>query len=414
MAAPDGAPVRVGTTRSLHNRNFRLYVMGQGLSQIGSWFQLTAEIWVIVELTGSGTAVALHSVLRFGPLILLGIPGSLFSGRFNRRMFLAASQSAYGLAALTIAVAAFAWSVTLPLIYGMVLVHGLVFSIENPVKRAFVRDMVSADELPNAQSLNSSMEVLSRAIGPAIAGLVIATIGVEWCFALNAASYTAVLISLFLMDRAALRPDQRLTGEPGQLRAGFKYLWANRRIRRIVLMAVVVSMLAWNWQVVLPIYAVEVLGGDAAVYGMLVGLLGVGAFVGTLVVARLTRISGRFFRVVCVLFAAALAITAAAPSLPFAIAGLALLGAAGTAFQIGSLTRVQLESDDFMIGRILAIYAVVSVGTKPFSFMLAGIITDTASPRVAFGVGAVGMALLATVLTLRRQGQRGQVVSAPQ
>ena len=403
MAGPDGSPVHTGTTRSLHNRNFRLYVVGQGLSQLGSWFQVTAEIWVIVELTGSGTAVALHSVLRFGPLILLGIPGSLFSGRFNRRMFLAASQSVYGLAALTIAVAAFAWSVTLPLIYGMVLVQGLVFSIENPVKRAFLRDMVSGDELPNAQSLNSSMEVLSRAIGPAIAGVVIATIGVKWCFAINAVSYTAVLTSLFLMDRAALRPDRRLTREPGQLRAGFEYLWANRRMRRIVLMAVVVSLLAWNWQVVLPIYAVKVLGGDASVYGLLVGLLGAGAFAGTLVVARLTRISGRFFRVVIMLLAAALAIAAASPSLPFAIVGLALLGAAGTAFQIGSLTRLQLESDDLMIGRVLAIFAVVSVGTKPIAALLAGIITDSTSPRVAFAVGAVAMAVTATVLTLRRQ-----------
>ena len=403
MAGPDGSPVRTGAIRALHNRNFRLYVMGQGLSQFGSWFQLTAEIWLIYELTGKGTAVALHSVLRFGPLILLGIPGSLFSGRFNRRYFLAASQSVYGLAALTIAVAAFAWSVTLPLIYGMVLVQGLVFSIENPVKRAFVRDMVSADELPNAQSLNSSMEVLSRAIGPAIAGVVIVTIGAEWCFAINAVSYTAVLTSLFLMDRAALRPDRRLTREPGQLRAGFEYMWANRRIRRIVLMWVVVSLLAWNWQVVLPDYAVKVLGGDASVYGMLVGLLGAGAFAGTLVVARLTRISGRFFRVVCILFAAGLAIAAGSPSLPFAIVGLALLGAAGTAFQIGALTRVQLESNDLMIGRILAIYAVVSVGTKPFAALLAGVIMDNTSPRVPFAVGAVAMALLATGLTLRRQ-----------
>lgn len=318
-------------------------------------------------------------------------------------MFLAASQSVYGLAALTIAVAAFGWSVTLPLIYGTVLVQGLVFSIENPVKRAFLRDMVSGDELPNAQSLNSSMEVLSRAIGPAIAGVVIPTIGVKWCFAINAVSYTAVLTSLFLMDRAALRPDRRLTREPGQLRAGFEYLWANRRMRRIVLMAVVVSLMAWNWQVVLPVYAVKVLGGDASVSGLLVGLLGAGAFAGTLVVARLTRISGRFFRVVIMLLAAALAIAAASPSLPFAIVGLALLGAAGTAFQIGSLTRLQLESDDLMIGRVLAIFAVVSVGTKPIAALLAGIITDTTSPRVAFAVGAVAMAVTATVLTLRRQ-----------
>ena len=396
---------RPGAARSLRNRNFRLYLGGQGLSQVGTWFQMTAEIWAIVEITGSGKAVGLHSVLRFGPLMLFGIPGSLFSGRFNRRKFLIVTQSVYGFAALTLTVAAFAWSVTLALIYTMVAVQGLVNSIDNPVRRSFIRDMVTDGELPNALSLNSSMEVLTRTIGPAVGGVLIVTIGVPWCFAFNTLSFSAVLTSLFLMDRSRLRPEHRLTNEPGQLRAGFRYAWTNLLIRRTLMMSTVVFLFAWNWQVVLPVYSSRVLDGDASIYGLLVGLLGVGAFIGTLVVARVRAITGRFFRIVCITLASALTIAALAPSLPFAILGLALLGAAGTAFQIGALTRLQLESDDIMIGRILALYAVASVGAKPLSGILAGTVMDAASPRVAFGAGAVAVGVLATGLTLGRAGR---------
>src|SRR5262245_12270427 len=391
-----------GAARSLRNRNFRLYLGGQGLSQVGTWFQLPAVIWLIVEMTGSGKAVGLHSVFRFGPLLLFGIPGSLFSGRFARRKFLIATQSVYGLAALTLTVASFVWSVSLALIYAMVLVQGLVNAIDNPVKRSFIRDMVSDEELPNALSLNSSMEVLTRTVGPAIGGVLIVAIGAQWCFAFNAASFSAVLTSLFLMDRSRLRKQHKLTREPGQLRAGFRYAWSNRRIRRTLLMSTVVFLFAWNWQVVLPVYSSEVLEGDASVYGLLVGLLGVGAFIGTLVVARVRTITGRFFRVVCAMLASALLIAALAPSLPVAVAGLALLGAAGTPFQTGAQTRLQLESDDIMIGRILALYAVASVGAKPLAGLLAGTIMDSFSPRAAFAVGAIAVGVLVTALTLGR------------
>lgn len=398
-----------GAARSLQNPNFRLYLVGQGFSQIGMWFQLTAEMWAIVELTGSGVAVGLHSVLRFGPLLLFGIPGSLFSGRFNRRKFFITTQCLYGVAALTLAIAAFVWSVNLQLIYTVVFIQGFINVFDNPVRRSFVRDMVSDDELPNALSLNSSMEVLTRTIGPAIGGVLVVAIGAPWCFLFNAISFTAVITSLTLMDTSKLRPDHRLGSEPGQLRAGFRYAWDNRRIRRTLVMSVVVFVFAWNWQVILPVYASRVLGGDADVYGLLVGLLGVGAFIGTLVVARVHAITGRYFRVVCTLLTTALLITALAPSLPFAIAGLALLGATGTAFQIGAQTRLQLESDDAMIGRIFALYAVTSVGAKPLSGLLAGTVIDAGSPRLAFGVGAAAVGALATYLIISRAARAAAV-----
>ena len=391
-----------GAARSLRNRNFRLYLAGQGLSQIGTWFQLTAEIWVIVEITGSGKAVGLHAALRFGPLMLFGIPGSLFSGRFRTPRFLIATQSVYGIAALILAVASFVWSASVPLIYAMVGRGGSRVRFDNPVKRSFIRDMVTDDELPNALSLNSSMEVLTRTVGPAL-GVADRRLRSPWCFAFNALSFSAVLISLFLMDRSKLRTEHKLKREPGQLRAGFEYAWSNRRIRRTLLMSIVVFLFAWNWQVVLPVYATKVLDGDASVYGLLVGLLGVGAFVGTLVVAR---VSGRSPVGSSASSRAALAssllIAAVAPSLLVAVAGLALLGAAGTSFQIGAQTRLQLESDDIMIGRILALYAVCSVGAKPLAGLLAGTVMDAFGARAAFALGGIAVGVLVIGLTLGR------------
>ena len=204
------------------------------------------------------------------------------------------------------------------------------------------------------------------------------------------------------MDRSKLRTEHKLKREPGQLRAGFEYAWSNRRIRRTLLMSIVVFLFAWNWQVVLPVYATKVLDGDTSVYGLLVGLLGVGAFVGTLVVARVRSITGRFFRIVCAALASSLLIAAVAPSLLVAVAGLALLGAAGTSFQIGAQTRLQLESDDIMIGRILALYAVCSVGAKPLAGLLAGTVMDAFGARAAFALGGVAVGVLVIGLTLGR------------
>jgi MFS family permease len=388
--------------RSLRNPNFRLYLTGQGLSQIGTWFQLTTEMWVIFELTGSGKALGVHSILRFGPLMLVGIPGTLFSGRFDRRKFLIATSSFYGLVTLTMAIVGWTWSVSLPLIYIGVFIQGVLFSLYNPVRRAFIRDLTNDANMSNSMSLNSSMEVLTRTIGPALAGIMIVTIGAPWCFALNALSFSAFVTALVLMDTTKLRPAQRMNRESGQIRAGFRYAWSNRRIRRTLAMTTVVFVFIWNWQVILPVYASEELGGDASLYGLLVALLGLGAFIGTLVVARLTTITGRYFRIVSAFLAVALLITATAPSLAFAVLGLALIGAAGTAFQIGAITRLQLECDDLMSTRVLALSSVTSTGAKPVMGILAGSIMDSADSRVAFGVGAAAAACLLLFLTLSR------------
>lgn len=396
-----------GAWRSLRNRNFLTYLVGQVFSQTGNWFQQTAEIWLILQLTGSGTAVGLASALRFGPLLVFGIPAGLLVDRFDRRRLMMVTQGAYTLATGAMAVAAFAASPSLPFIYAMILVQGSVGAIDNPLRRSLVRDLVSDDDLPSAVSLNSTMHTVARSVGPAVAGLLIVAFGVPLCFALNSISYGIVLISLAALDRRAFRPTVRIPPAPGQLREGFRYAWTNRRIRRTLIMVTVLGLTGLNWNVILPVYSTQTFGGDASQYGLLVGLLGIGALAGGLIVARVPSISGRHFRNAGVLMAAAFGVAAIAPLLPVAIVGLVLLGAAATSFQIFAQTRLQLEADDAFSGRILAIYSVALVGTKPLGGVMVGLVMDhLGGPRIAFAACGVIAAVLVGTYAWSRASRR--------
>lgn len=380
--------------RSLRNQNFRLYLIGQTFSQTGNWFQQTAEIWLILQLTGSGAAVGVASALRFGPLLVFGIHAGLLVDRFDRRRLMLVTQGAYTLATGAMAVAAFAASPNLLFIYSMILVQGIVGAVDNPLRRSFIRDLVTDEELASAVSLNSTMHTVARSIGPAVAGILIVVVGVPYCFGLNSVSYGIVLVSLVLINRRALRPSRPTPSAPGQLREGFRYAWSNRRIRRTVIMVTVLGLSALNWNVILPLYSTQVFRGDASLYGLLVAILGMGAFVGGLLVARVVTISGRHFRDVGIVMAVAFVISAVAPNLPIAFVGLALLGASATAFQIFAQTRLQLEADDAFSGRILAIYSVALVGTKPIGGVLVGVVMDASGPRIALAACAVITAVL--------------------
>lgn len=389
---------RVSTTRSLHNRNFRLYLIGQVISQAGSWFQVTAEIWLIHLITDSSTAIGIHSMLRFGPLLLFGIPAGLVTDRYDHMKLLAWTQGITGITAAVLAIASFSHSPSLLLVYVIVLARGIIFAIDNPLRRSFVRDLVSDGDLTNAVSLNSSANTVARSVGPALAGVLIAWAGVAWCFTINAVSYLPVLLTLWMIDHKLLRPARPSGRAPGQLREGLRYAWESRRIRRTLLMVAAMGLFPLNWLVILPSYSADTLHGDARLFGLLTSLMAIGAFGGALAAARLPTISGSHFRIVGGLMVIAFILLATLPILVVAIIGLALLGAAATSFQIAASSRLQLEADDNMSGRILAIYSVAWIGTRPIGGPITGAIVDYSGPRMAFAVSAVVVAV--AVLTL--------------
>ena len=396
-AASEAAAVRPRDStlgRSLRNRNFRLYLIGQAISQTGNWFQITAELWMIVLITDSGTAVGIHSMLRFGPLLLFGIPAGLVTDRFDHVRLLLVTQAATAVTAVVLAVGSFASRPSLALIYAVVFARGVVFTIDNPLRRSVVRDLVSDDELTNAVGLNSTANTVARTLGPAISGILIAAVGVEWCFTINALSYLPVFVTLAMIDRTRLRPAQLARRARGQVREGLRYAWASRRIRRTLIMVTVLGLYPLNWQVILPFYASQTFHGDATLFGFLNSLVALGAFGGATTVARLHAVVGAHFRIIGAVMVVSFVVLATSPLLVIAVVGLGLLGAAATSFQIVANSRLQLESDDVMSGRVLAIYGVALIGTRPVGGFLTGLVTEYAGPRAAWAVSAVIVAVV--------------------
>jgi len=377
---------------SLQVRNFRVYLYGTVISQAGSWLQLTAELWAIVELTHSGTAVGLHSVLRFGPLVLFGMYGGLLGDRMDRRKLLFLTQLTLALAAAAIAVG---WAMgyrSLLLIYAVVLVQGLVNAVDNPLRRTFIRDMVDDPRLSNALGLEGAISTVSRTIGPAVAGVVITTLGVGWCFTLNAVSFVAVLASVLLIDPHRLRPIVPVPRSRGQIREGFRYAWGSPAIRQTLLLSAVVAAFGWNWQTLLPLYSADTLHGDAAQFGLLVSMLSVGALIGAVLVARVERPSRRYLLIACLVLSVSLVATAAAPNLAVAIIAVVVLGLAGTVVNISSQTRLQLMVSDDMTGRLMALYSMAWLGTRPVGGVIGGWLTDWVGARGAFLASAIVIA----------------------
>lgn len=392
--------------RSLRNPNVRRYLIGQGVSNSGKWLEQTAELWLILELTGSGLAVGLHSVMLYGPILLLGAYGGVISDRVDRRRLLIATQSLQAIATGILAAATLAGRPSVLLVYSMVLAQGLIGAVDNPLRRAFIRDIAGDDEIANAVSLHATTATLARVTGPALAGFLIAGFGVGWCFLLNAISFGAVLISLFTIEPARMRATEPVERSRGQLREGFAYAWTHREVRVTLLLAVAVSIFGWNWQVVLPVFSTAVLEGNASLFGTLVALLSLGSFAGAIVTARKARLGERHLRRSGALLAASLITTALAPTMAVAIVGLVGVGAAGTSFIIGSQARLQLSVDDVMAGRVLALYSVGFMGSKPLGGLYAGIMIDSISSRAAFGVGGTIVLLCIAALVVARRSSR--------
>jgi len=390
--------------RSLRNPNVRRYLIGQGVSNSGKWLEQTAELWLLLQLTGSGIAVGLHSVMLYGPILLFGAYGGVISDRVNRRHLLIATQSLQALATGTLALFTFAGSPSVLLVYSLVLTQGLIGAVDNPLRRAFIRDIASDDEIANAVSLHATTATLARISGPALAGFLIAGFGLGWCFLLNTVSFGAVLISLFTIEPDRMRPSEPVRRRRGQLREGLAYAWRHRDVRVTLLLAIGVSIFAWNWQIVLPVYSTVVLDGNAALFGTLVALLSLGSLAGAIVTARKERLGERHLRRSAAALAFALIATSLAPTMLVAIIGLIGVGAAGTSFIIGSQARLQLSVDDVRAGRVLALYSVGFMGSKPLGGLYAGIVIDWIGSRAAFGIG--GGAVLLFVAALMVSGRR--------
>jgi MFS family permease len=397
-----------GTFRSLHVRNYRIYFTAQLISVSGTWMQSVAQAFLVLHLAPSGRAgldLGLVTALQFLPMLLFGTWGGLLADRVDKRRLLYATQSVAGVLALTLGLLTAVGAVRLWQVFMLATFLGFVNLVDNPARQTFVLELVGRDDLTNAVSLNSVVMNSARVIGPAIGGLLIALVGLAVCFEVNAASYVAVIIGLSLMRRSDLHRTVPVARGRGQLREGLRYVWRTPGLRQPLLLVAVVGTLAYNFQVVLALFARFTFHGGAGVFSALTSLMGGGAVIGGLLIATRNRPNIHRLTAIGCVFGALILAVAAAPDLATALVLIFPMGAASIAFIATANATLQLRADPSMRGRVMALYAIAFLGTTPIGSPLVGWISQVSSPRVALAVGGTAT-IVASVIT-RHHHRRG-------
>lgn len=387
------------TFSSLQVPNYRRYFAGQVVSITGNWMQTVAEMWLIVQLTGSGVSVGLTAGLQFLPLLLFGAYGGLLADRIGKRRLLTVTQllmavPALALFALTISDSVQAW-----MVFALVFVRGCVLAIDNPARQAFVVELVGADRVVNAVALNSVVVHSSRILGPAAAGAVIALFGVGPCFLINALTFLAMIAALRLMNPAALQVAAIAAKAPGQLRSAVAYVRATPELVVPLAMMALVGTVSFNFQVLLPLLAHDTWHGTATTYATLTAAMGVGSICGALAAGARGRVSPRLLVVSALAFGASELLVALAPTLDLQLLALVPLGAASVTFAAGVNSMLQISVEPAMRGRVMSLYSVVFLGSTPIGAPLVGWLAQEAGPRAGLYAGALA-ALAASAAAL--------------
>lgn len=384
---------------ALGEPNYRRYFIGQAVSLVGTWMQTVALGWLVLTLTGSGTALGLVTAAQFVPILLLAPYGGLLADRLDKRRLLIATQIGLGLVALSLAAITLAEVVAVWMLVILALTLGLLTAADNPTRQAFSQEMVGGQLLPNAVALNSVLVNAARAVGPALGAVLIATVGIGLCFAINAVSYVAVVVALATMERSRLRPAPSTPRRPGQVREGLRYVAGRRELAVPLAMLAIVGTLAYEFSVLLPLLAEGPLDGGVGAYGLLTSAMGVGAMVGGLVVAANVRTGLRPLSIAALGFGATILLVAVSPSLGWALAAMVAVGAASVAFLAMANSTLQLRSRPPMRGRVMALWTVAFLGSTPVGAPLIGALAQHAGPRLGLVVGA-GACVIAAVVGL--------------
>ncbi|RPA02495.1 MFS transporter [Gordonia sp. OPL2] len=404
-ASDPAPPRRTGAFASLSNPNYRLYFFGQALSLVGTWMQATAQAWLVLTLSGSASVLGLIVALQALPVLLLGPYAGVIADRVDRRRLMIILQSVMGVLAAVLAVLTVGGWVQIWQVAGLALLLGLNNAFENPARQAFIHQIVGESLIRNAVTLNSVMVNAARAIGPGVAGVLLAAVGAGWCFAINAASFVAVVVSLIVMNTASIEHEEPIARAKGQLREGLRYVAGLPTLWIPLVMMALVGTLAYEFQVSLPAAARDVFDGGPQALGFMTSAMGVGAVVGGLLVAARGTTGLRPLTIAAGGFGVTIAVTAIAPSLPVAIIALFFVGWLSVSFMSTGNATLQLNSDPRMRGRVMSLWSVAFMGSTPIGGPIIGAICQATNARVGLGVGAAACFLAAAlgVLVWRRR-----------
>jgi MFS family permease len=392
------------TFQALSIPNYRRYISGQSISLIGTWMQMSAQSWLVLTLTKSSTTLGLIVALQTLPILLLGPYGGVIADRTNKLRLMICLQAMMGVQALVLGVLTVTGDVKVWEIGVLAALLGLNNAFENPARQSFMLEMVGTDSLRNAVSLNSVLVNVARSIGPAVAGILIATVGEGVCFLCNAASFVAVIASLLMLDRSALKPSPPAIRAPGQLREGLDYVKRTPDLAVPLLMMAIAGVIAYEFQVSLPVMAKQGLHAGATGYGFMTAAMGIGAVFGGLLVAARGRTGVRTLSLAAAGFGIALLFAALAPSLAVELIALAFVGWASISFMATGNSTLQLRADPSMRGRVMSLWFVAFQGSTPIGSPIIGWAMATAGARAGLGLGAVACLLVAPLglLAMRR------------
>jgi MFS family permease len=395
------------------NRNFRLNFVGQTVSSVGSWTQSLAVTWLVLETTDRADRLGLVVALQFLPMLLLGAPaGALADGVDNRRLLLFTSAVS-GLLAAAFGVVVATGHADMVWIAVLTLLLGLVLAVERPAMQAILYELVGPDLLPSAVATNSTINSVSRLIGPALAGALIATVGVTVCFAVNAASYLVVMAAIRAMRRDELmaRP---LTGRArGKVREGLAYVRSHADVRRPLLVMTVVGAVAYNFQTTFPSIVRFGFDRGAGSVGTALSVSAVGSIVGGIYIAGVRPHARRTLAITLAGLAATCTALALSPTFWSFVAVSIALGFASAAFQSVNTVVLQQATEPSMQGRVMALHQMAWFGTTPIGALFVGWVIEASSPRVPFVLGGLAALACAVAVAGPASPRRGRTCGTP-
>jgi MFS family permease len=383
-------PPGTGVFRSLRSRNYRVWAAGALVSNVGTWMQRTAQDWlVLTELTHhDASAVGTVMALQFGPQLLL-LPWTGFAAdRYNQRKLLIATQATMGGLALVLGFLTVAGVVELWHVYVFAFLFGCAAAFDAPVRQTFVAELVGDADLHNAVALNSTSFNAARMVGPAIAGLVVASVGAGWTFLINGASFVAVLASLVLLRASELHPNARAHHRRGGFAEGIRYMRGRADLTAILVMLFLIGTFGLNFPIFISTMAVSVFHTDARGYGVLSSIMAVGTVAGALIAARWNRPSFGSLPLGAAVFGLGCVLAGIAPTYSLFGGALVVIGVAALVFTNATNSLMQLSTEPSMRGRVMALRVGIGLGGTPIGAPIVGWVADTFGPRWALGVGA--------------------------
>jgi MFS family permease len=386
-----------GAFAALSSRSYRIYIGGQSLANTGSWMQSIAQDWLIFNLTHSSTAVGVTMALQFLPMLLLGLHAGAVADRLPKRRILLTTQSLNAAATLALAVITIAGAARAADVYAFALLSGLIFAFDVPARQSFVTEVVPESQLRAGIALNAAVFQATRLIGPAIASLLIVSVGTGWVFAVNAACYLGPTVGLLLLRPSDLHPAPAAGRAHGAVRAAARYLRHRPDVLWTIFLVGMLGTFGLNFPIVLTAMAKSTFGGNASTYGLFNVVLGLGSAAGAVLAGVGTRPRTRAIVGSAAVFGILQATAALAPDMAVFLTLLAFMGFVNLVCQAMANASVQLSVDPELRGRVMGLYMLAFIGGTPIGAPVIGAVTSHFGARAGMLVCGVVPTLAAVI-----------------